>query len=467
MTKRIDVVLMCATVAISGIGGVVLSVQAQETTQPVKTDSAMKTGSGQQEGAAGQNAVRAAREAFALLNEGKHKEFISRCSVQMGAALTEAQSMQLRAMLAMRLGGYQSEISADASTKGDYQSVMFQQKYFKGIAKLEIVIDKDQKIAGLWIRDLQSTVASPLPDYANVASYGDEEIVVKTGRFELPGTLTRPKGDTKCPVVVLVHGSGPHDQDETILENKPFRDLAVGLASRGVAVLRYEKRTHKYASELNATEIGLDEETSDDALSAVALLRGRTDIDSKRIYVLGHSLGGMAAPFIAQRDSAIAGIISLAGTPRPLLDVVEEQIEYIAKLDDNIDDAERKKLEEMRAIKAKIRGGEADISKESLLGAPAVYWKRIDAMRPGEAAAKLSCRILVIQAGRDYQVDQKSLDGWKKALGVRTNVTYRLFEKLNHLMIAGEGKSSPIEYQKQGFVDIEVIDAIVEWIKSG
>ncbi|MBL8879892.1 MAG: alpha/beta fold hydrolase [Phycisphaerales bacterium] len=463
--KRLDLVTVCALTAMLGAHGVAQPLLACQAPQAATAQNSANEPTSKP--ASNQDAIRLAREAFAMLNEGRHKEFIERCSVQMGAALTEAQSMQLRAMLAMRLGAFQNEISAEATTKGTYESVMLQQKYFKGIAKLEIVIDSNQKVAGLWIRDLQSTTAAELPPYAKPDSYADEDVLVITGKFELPGTLTLPKGTDKAPAVVLVHGSGPHDRDETIVDNKPFRDLAVGLASRGIAVLRYEKRTHKYAAEIKATEIGLDEETSDDALSAVSLLRGRAEVDPRRIFVLGHSLGGMAAPFIAQRDPAIAGIVLLAGTPRPLLDVVEEQIDYIAKLDDVVSEEEGKQLDELRATKAKIRAGDSDISKDSLLGAPAAYWKKIDALRPGEVAAKLMCRILVIQAGRDYQVDGKSFDGWKAALGDRKNVKYRVFEKLSHLMIAGEGKPSPMDYQKKGFVDIEVLDEIAGWIQKG
>lgn len=415
--------------------------------------------------AAEDDPVKLAREAFLLLNEGKHAEFIARCSTEMGAAMTETQSQQLRLMLAMRLGQYEREISAESAPKGEFQSVLFTQRYSKGTAKLELILDKSGKLSGLWIRDLAGDDAAKLPAYAKPDTYTEEAITVKTGAFELPGTLTRPKTPEKCPAVVLVHGSGPHDQDETIFDNKPFRDIAAGLASHGIAVLRYEKRTHKYGAEMNPHEIGLEEETIDDALSAVALLRGRSDLDSNRIFVLGHSLGGIAAPFIVQRDPRIAGIILMAGTPRPLLDLVEEQVEYIAMLDGRLDEEESKQLAEIRKVKTRIRNGTFD-AKDTLLGAPAAYWKKVDELRPGAAAAALTpkCRILVIHGGRDYQIDAKSLDAWKKALDGRSQVTFHVFDTLNHLMIAGEGKSSPAEYQKKGFVDEAVIEVIRDWI---
>ena len=132
---------------------------------------------------------------------------------------------------------------------------------------------------------------------------------------------------------MLVHGSGPNDRDETLGPNKPFRDLAWGLADRGIAVLRYDKRTSVYGGKMAGNKnLTVREETIDDALLAVKLLRGRPDIDPKRIFILGHSLGGMVAPRIGADDPSLAGLIILAGATRPLPDVAREQLEYIASL---------------------------------------------------------------------------------------------------------------------------------------
>ena len=90
---------------------------------------------------------------------------------------------------------------------------------------------------------------------------------------ELPGTLTVPEGDGPFPAVVLVHGSGPNDRDETLMGQKPFRDLAEGLAGKGIAVYRYDKRTYVYGARLQADRgITLMEETVEDAAAAVRLL---------------------------------------------------------------------------------------------------------------------------------------------------------------------------------------------------
>ncbi len=76
----------------------------------------------------------------------------------------------------------------------------------------------------------------------------------------------------------------------------PFRDLAEGLASRGIAVLRFEKRTKQYPEELMAEfpQMTVQEEFIDDALAAIRLLQDTPEIDAEQIYILGHSLGGNA-----------------------------------------------------------------------------------------------------------------------------------------------------------------------------
>ena len=132
-----------------------------------------------------------------------------------------------------------------------------------------------------------------------------------------------------------MHGSGPQDRDETLPPNKPFRDLAWALASQGITVLRYEKRTKVYASRMvkDVDTLTVQEETIDDAVEAVAFLRARPEIDPQRVFVLGHSLGGgFLAPRIGAADPAIRGLVILAGSARPFEDVILDQMTYVLSL---------------------------------------------------------------------------------------------------------------------------------------
>jgi len=293
-----------------------------------------------------------------------------------------------------------------------------------------------------------------------------ERIAVRTGEFKLPGALTLPEGDGPFPAVVLVHGSGPHDEDETIGPNKPFRDLAEGLAERGVATLRYAKRTLKYGMQMDVADITLKEEVIDDALSAVALLKAHTKIDARRIFVLGHSLGGTCAPLIGDRDKQIAGLILLSGTPRSLLDLVDEQFEYIFNVDGKITKKEAKTLEDIHRTTQLIREGRYDELKTPLLGAPTNYWVELHKLDVITPAKRFGRPMLIIGGGRDFQVTEKCFDAWKDGLRDCSNVTYKWYPKNNHLMMSGEGPCTPEEYMKPGHMSKKVIRDIAEWIKS-
>ncbi|WP_235000391.1 alpha/beta hydrolase [Virgibacillus dakarensis] len=90
------------------------------------------------------------------------------------------------------------------------------------------------------------------PAYSDPDAFTEKEVVVGKGTFALPGTLSIPKGEGPFPVVVLVQGSGASDRDERAYALKPFRDLAHGLASKGIAVLRYNKRTFEHTLKTTA-----------------------------------------------------------------------------------------------------------------------------------------------------------------------------------------------------------------------
>ena len=321
-------------------------------------------------------------------------------------------------------------------------------------------------MAGLRIEGIDQQKTYKPPAYVKHDSFREEPVTIHCKGFELPGKLALPKKSGPHPAVVLVHGSGPHDEDETVGANKPFRDLAWGLASRGIATLRYEKRTHKYPTAIDAKNITFGWETINDALAAAELLRNRPEVDAQRVFVVGHSLGAMAAPFIAQRDSRLAGIIPIAGNARPLLDVIEEQVEYLANLDGDVSDEERHNLEDIKQATAAIRAGKLDEVKKPLLGAPSEYWAHMHTFDPTATAAKLKLPIFVIHGGRDYQITPAEHALWKQRLAGRENVTLNLYDKLNHLMIPGEGKPDPAEYQRAGHVDERVIEDIANWINA-
>ena len=172
------------------------------------------------------------------------------------------------------------------------------------------------------------------PAYANPDAFGEQDLTVGDGPMAVPGTLSLPHQPQPCPAVVLLSGSGPQDRDETIGRNKPLKDLAWGLASHGVGVLRFDKVTYAHGRQLaGARDFTVSDEYLPQAVAAIRLLTGHPAIDSARIFVAGHSLGGTVAPRVAAAAPSVAGLVILAGGTQPLHWAAVRQLRYIASLD--------------------------------------------------------------------------------------------------------------------------------------
>ena len=317
-------------------------------------------------------------------------------------------------------------------------------------------IDRDGLVAGMF--QLPGEVDWQRPAYSKPDSFRERAVTVGDGQWKLPGALIVPLGKGPFPGIVLVHGSGPNDRDETVGGNKVFKDLAEGLASRGVAVLRYEKRTRQYSAAMaGMAKLTVQEEAVEDAVKAAALLRAQPEVDPKRVFVLGHSLGGYVAPRIAEQDGKLAGLVILAGSVRPLEDLIVQQTEYLS--------GAGKQLDSIKAMAAKVKSLEpGDEDAPSVMGVPVSYWLDLKGYDPTAVARKLALPMLILQGERDYQVGMKDFALWKAALTTRKNVTLRSYPALNHLFVAGEGKSTAAEYQKPGHVAAEVIDEIAKFV---
>lgn len=274
-----------------------------------------------------------------------------------------------------------------------------------------------------------------------------------------------PNGAGPFPAVVLVHGSGPNDRDETIGPNKPFKDLAWGLATRGIAVLRYEKRTKQCPGQMIASmaTLTVNEEVVNDALAAAESLRGVPGTDPDRVFVLGHSLGGTVAPRMAARDPRLAGLVLLAASARNLADLMLEQNEYLASLDGTITPDEAEALAELRRQVARVKA--LDFQEgETILGAGKAYWADILAYDPIATAKSLAAPMLILQGERDYQVTMADFAAWQSGLAGRDGVSFKSYPGLNHLFMTGSGPPSPAEYDVAGNVAREVVDDIAAWI---
>ena len=302
-----------------------------------------------------------------------------------------------------------------------------------------------------------------------------ESIVLgKNTRFPLKGMLTLPEGSGPFPAVVLVHGSGSSNMDEKVGKLTPFKDIALGLAERGVASIRYDKRSYAHGLRMvldKGRPITVWEETIEDALLAAALLRSDHRIGP--VFLLGHSMGAMLAPRIECTGGDFAGLILLAGTPRRLEEVLLEQTrEAMADMPGftrKIAFKQLKKLEKTfdglydlpdEAAKAKKVGG----------GTTLYYFKDMGQPTVADWLAKTHKPMLILQGERDFQV-KASVDFamYKELLGDRENVTFRLYPGLNHAFVTARFDSiaqAKKEFTPERHIGPEVLDDIADWIKG-
>ena len=419
------------------------------------------------------NLVASATQLVELLAAGNFSNAVSRFDATMRAALPEPKLREAWQAVLKQAGPFQKQVRTRVLKQAGYDIVLVSCRFERAALDTRVVLDAKGQVAGLFFapgQDESSVSASP--PYARTNTFREEDFTVGSGEWRLPGTLTRPLGMTNLlPALVLVHGSGPNDRDETVGVCKPFRDLAWGLASRGIAVLRYEKRTKVHAAKFTGdilSNLTVKEETIDDALAAASQLRVTAGIDPKRIFVLGHSLGGLVAPRIGQADPKLAGLIIMAGATRPLEDLMVEQTRYLLSVNGTVSTNDQPKLDAMLTEVAKVKQLSASDTASStlLLGAPPRYWLDLRAHDPVAIAQTLKQPVLILQGGRDYQVSDTDFEGWKKGLDSRPNITFKRYPQLNHLFVAGDGRSAPAEYERPGFVAEGVVTDVADWIQG-
>ncbi|HSE31616.1 MAG TPA: alpha/beta fold hydrolase [Pyrinomonadaceae bacterium] len=415
------------------------------------------------------NSLISAGRAFVdLLVRKDFKAAVTQFDETMKGAMPEPKLEETWNTVLVQAGAFKQVGKARTEKRGAYTIVSVTCDFEKTPLDIKVVFDQAKRIAGLFFAPATNADYAP-PAYVKADSFREKEVTVGTGEWALPATLTTPADAGPFPAVVLVHGSGPHDRDETIGPNKPFKDLAWGLASNGIAVLRYEKRTKQYPSKLASIRtLTVKEEVLDDVLAAAELLRKTEGIDPKRIFVLGHSLGGMLVPRIARIDPNLAGLISLAGATRPLEDVIPEQLTYIFSLDGSISPEDQKRIDDAKEQSAKVKALKIEDANSTVVafGVPASYWLDLRGYDPPETAKALKQPLLILQGERDYQVTMEDFKRWNAALASRSNVTFKLYPELNHLFVSGSGRSSPSEYETAGHVDTRVVSDITGWIQK-
>lgn len=382
-------------------------------------------------------------------------------SAQMKAAVPADKLKAVWESLPAQMGAAGKRGPAQHSVEGGYRIVVIPLDYANGRLQARIVLDANDQVAGFLVQPAAPAAATPP---AADAGFIEQDVhVPPSGSFQhgLPATLALPKGKGPFPAVVLVHGSGPQDRDETIGPNRPFLDIARGLAAQGIAVLRYDKRTRARPQDFSGP-FSIDDETTNDAVAAVAALAANPAIDPHRIVVLGHSQGGMLAGRIAQASAGkVAGLVLFAAPARPILDILIEQNRYMLGLDGSISAEEQTQLDTLTASITEVRRN----PDATLMQLPGRFWQQLEQLDPVADARATQLPVLLLQGGRDFQVVDADWRRWKQGLQGDRHA-FKHYPALNHLGIAGEGLASPQEYQRPGQVDATLVNDIAHWIKA-
>ncbi len=303
--------------------------------------------------------------------------------------------------------------------------------------------------------------------------YSEKVIVGKGTEYPLKGMLTIPDGTQgPVPAVVMVHGSGPSNMDEKVMSLKPFKDLAEGLGRRGIASLRYDKRTFAHRRKLvKVRSITVKEETVDDALLAIDLLKNDPRIDHDNIFILGHSMGAMLAPRIDAEGGDVKGLVMMAGTPHRLEDIVIRQLAQaeggpVMKM---IVGLERKIF--LKKFDGLYQMSDAEAKKKTFAGGMSLYYfKEMGRKTAADYLLENSKPALIMQGGRDFQVlADDDFRMFRELLTDRENTVFKLYPELNHIFVTAiydDITMASKEYSRKRHIGDQVMDDIADFIKA-
>jgi dienelactone hydrolase len=300
------------------------------------------------------------------------------------------------------------------------------------------------------------------------AGVTERVVTLGSGEWAVTGIITLPAGEGPFPGAVLMHGSGPGTRDLDVGPNKVFREVAWGLAARGVAVLRYDKRATAHRDRYRALgrEATMDEEFTDDGIAAVRQMQATSGVDPRRVYVIGHSQSTAVAPHIARQTRA-AGVVLLAAGSRTAAQMIREQVQYAASLTAR-DTAEQRRTREMLAHVARMEDA-ATPDTAVIMGRPMSYWRAMPpgkAMDDAQALLDAGRRVMVVHGGRDYLVTDVDFEVWRQRFESRAGTLLRRYPDLNHMMQLGEGRMTPAEYNQRRQLSRQLLQDVAEWIRA-
>lgn len=365
---------------------------------------------------------------------------------------------QITNSMVQKNGDFKKVVDVNQQQAGGYLNCIVNTVFEKNSELIRTVFNSNNKIIGFFLvphRKNQETDDAP-------NAYN-----IKSGNLTLPGTLLIAKDNNQKKLVILVHGSGANDRDETLGQLKPFKDLAQGLLKAGISTYRYDKRTFVAPKSL-PKNFTVDDVVTNDVLNIIHYFNNNDTFQNYKLYVIGHSLGAFMAPRIAKKAKGVVnGVVMMAGPARPIQDLILEQLTYLDSLTPS------KELDEkLKEVKRQIHymHGKAfnqNSPSDSLLSKQqASFWLSFNAYKPLEVIKSINTPFLILQGEKDYQVRMADFNLWKRATKGMSNISFKSYPGLSHLFMQSNGTPSPKDYEGEKHIPSQVINDIASWIKK-
>lgn len=416
-----------------------------------------------------------AMEVLNMIFEGDYENAEAHYAAKMKEAIAQSGGMQAVMEAVLASTGPVLEIGTATKTPSQgMQVVVVPLVFAEGTLHAYITLDDDRMVAGLQFMQPAVVADAVIPEGA-----AEEEVTVDAGTgYPLGGTLCAPASDTALPAVLLVSGSGRNARDEIAGANRMFAQVAHGLAERGIITLRFDKRTHTYPEQWDAPGFTVVQEYVEDVLAALDVLKADPRVDPERVYIAGHSQGGMLAPRFVASGAEAAGLILMAGSPRNLSDILYDQEMNALAENDQLTEAQRATYaalyEDWRAEALAVYAmTDAEALAHDALydGAFPAYY--LYEMQKHDALALLTAQktpVLVLQGRNDMQV-YADVDYalYEEALSGERYAELKLYEGLNHMFMpstAADITEAMLEYNEPAEIPAEVLDDIAAFVTA-
>lgn len=403
-----------------------------------------------------------AQEFINLMSRSKFDEAHSFFSGEVKNMISPAQLGEVWKQYTGTLGSYKGFTPKSGKASGGNYIVESVLEFSKEKLVLKLTFGRNNDLLGMFFSQYADEI--PLPP-------NTMETEVKIGApYPLGGKLLRPLGKEKAPVIIMLSGSGPNDMDATIGPNKIFKELSYRLAEKGIATLRFDKRTFTYPEKFADGTFPYDLES--EYLSDIRyILQNKTLLlgeDHGDIYVLGHSLGGFLMPAISMIDDEVKGYIIASGNFDGIEKLLLPQFEHIYS---HTDMAEDDKRIQISALRERLRNLEQSLSSnldtlELPLNIPMSYWRSQSENSPLMFRNKIGKdkNFLVLQGSRDYQVTPDQADKWKEYFRETEGAKVVILEGLDHIFHYGTDVSKPDDYSKADTISPLITEEISKWI---